>query len=204
MFLTKKEKILYIFGPVVYSFVSGATNPTVRVWFASVIDPTIVAIANLIELLLAAAVNWSFTREQIQELYRRLLKWIIIMDCTLYIMISITGLSYPELRYLGFALTNAVSTCIWFMILRNAVDRILTDGDQRTAFEGFERTANLIAGFCGGLIAIAISSRDIEVVQYCIYAECIANTIMGAADWYIFKKLNKKYEGRQSDGNCCC
>ena len=192
--MNKADKIFYLLGPVFYSLIFAATSPTIHVWFMSVIDPKIVAIANLLQTLLAAVVFFSFTKEELQDKYRHWFIPIVVVDCTLFAGISITGLSYPEVRFIGFSFINAVSTSIWFMIMRNALNRVITDGDQRTAFDGLESTACLIAGFCGGLIAYFTTTRDIEVVQLCVFAQCIANAVMGIADIYAFNRLKKRQQ----------
>jgi hypothetical protein len=74
--------------------------------------------------------------------------------------------------------------------MRNLANRIIGDGDDRTDFDALNRYTELWACFFGAIFAMVFINIPVE---YCIAAQCFANTFMGATDYYCFKRLNKSY-----------
>lgn len=172
------------------SFIYAATFPIISIYFYGLISPRIIAFSNILGTGLSAIVNWTIPQDKMKELYRRNFHWILIVDVILFCIISFTGYEYPEIRFIGFSILNAISTCLWVMIMRNLANRIIGDGDDRTDFDALNRYTELWACFFGAIFAMVFINIPVE---YCIAAQCFANTFMGATDYYCFKRLNKSY-----------
>lgn len=188
--LSSREKFWYLVGPVIVSLIFAATRPIIQVYFVSHIEPQILAMANLLETGLAAATNYSIRFEKLKELYRKYFFWIVITDILIFTATSLIGVDYPAVRFFGFSILNAVSTCLWFMIMKNVVNRIIIDGDKRTDFDALNETACLTASFIGGVFAVVFVNISVEI---CVMAQCLANAFMGFTDLYSFRILKRAY-----------
>lgn len=187
--MSNKEKFWYMVGPVLLSFVYALTSPIIHVYFVSLISPRVMAIAALISTGLAAIVNYTITVDKFKEWYQRHFLFIVVSDIIIFCLVSFTSINMPEIRFLGFAFINAVSTCLWVMVMKNLVNNIISDGDERTKFDALNNYTCLCASFLGAILAIIF----VEIpVEYCIAAQCVVNFIMGCTDYYSFKMLNKK------------
>jgi len=69
-------------------------------------------------------------------------------------------------------------------------NRIIEDGDERTDFDALNRYTELWACFFGAIFAMIFVDIPVE---YCIAAQCVANTFMGITDLYAFSYLNKAH-----------
>ena len=186
------ERFWFLVGPVVFSLVMAASSPIIHVYFVSQVSPRVIAAANLLGTGFAAVVNYSVRVERLKDLYRRYFKVIVLVDVLLFASVSALGVEYPEARFLGFSFINAVSTCLWVMVMRNVVNRVIVDGDARTDFEALERSTCLSASFVGGVLAVVF----VEVpVEYCVLAQCLGNAFMGVTDLHAFSLLKRAYRG---------
>lgn len=189
--MKKNEKFWYLIGPIMMSFIYAATFPIISVYFYSLVSPKVLALSNILGTGLSAIVNWTIPQKRMKEIYRRNFHWIVLIDIICFCAVSFTGYEYPEVRFIGFSILNAVSTCLWVMIMRNLANRIIEDGDDRTDFDALNRYTELWACFFGAIFALIFTEIPVE---YCIAAQCFANTFMGCTDLYSFKMLNKAYE----------
>lgn len=189
--VTKKEKFWYLIGPIVTSFIFSATYPIIQVYFINLIEPRVLATANVLGTLVSAGVNYTIPIEKMKEWYRKHFLWIVLIDLLAFVSVSFFGYEYPEVRFVGLSLLNAVTTSLWVMVMRNLANRIIKDGDDRTDFEALTEYTSLLA--CAGGAIFAIIFIDIHV-EYCIAAQCIANIFMGITDLYSFKLLKRAYE----------
>ena len=188
--LSIREKFWYLVGPITVSLVFAATRPIIQIYFVSNIEPQILAMANLLETGLAAVVNYTIQFERLKELYRKYFFWIVVTDVLIFSTTSLIGVDYPAVRFFGFSILNAVSTCLWFMIMKNVANRIIIDGDERTNFDALNQTTCLAASFFGGIFAVIFVNIPVEI---CVMAQCLANAFMGVTDLYSFKILKRAY-----------
>ena len=189
--LSSREKFWYLVGPVTTSLVFATTSPIIHIYFVSNIEPQILAMANLLGTGLAAFVNYTIQFESLKELYRKYFFCIVITDVLIFSATSLIGVEYPTLRFFGFSILNSVSTCLWFMVMKNIVNRIIVDGDERTNFDALNQTTCLAASFIGGIFAVIFVNISVE---FCVMVQCVANAFMGATDLYSFKILKRAYE----------
>lgn len=188
--MTSNEKFWYLIGPVIMAFTYAATYPTTQVYFVSIISPKVLAASNLVGTALSAFVNWTIPQAKMKEWYRNHFLYIVLVDIICFFCFSFYGLECPEIRFIGFSFLNAVSTCLWVMVMRNTANRIIVNGDKRTDFDALNEFSTLIACFCGA--ATALIFNDVPV-EYCITAQCVSNLVMGITDLYSFNMLSRAY-----------
>ena len=186
--MTKYERFLLLLGPTVMSFFYAISSPVVHIYFCQLISPRVLAIADMISLLITAIVNSTIPLENMKKLYRKNFNVIVVIDIILYALISYEGLEYPEVRFIGFAILTAITTTLWGMIIRNAINRLL-NGDDLTDWQAIRESAELWAAFIGALILVIIETLPIDL---CIFLQCFGNTFLGIVDMYVYRLIARK------------
>ena len=183
--MNKTVKLYLLGGTAVVDFVYSATSPIIHIYFISLISSSVLAMANILTTALAAGVNASIQSDKLKDFYRHHFLWIITIDIICFALISFEGISIPEVRFLGLAVLNAVSSTLWFTVVNDAINHQI-EGDRLTKWNSLSKTVNLTAALAGSVIAIIFTNIGVE---YCIAAQCIANLVMGATDWLAYKRI---------------
>lgn len=68
--MTKRQNFWLLIGPVVMTFSFALTSPVVQIYFIKLVDPQVLAIANMLGVGLAAAVNATVTKDRWLSWYR--------------------------------------------------------------------------------------------------------------------------------------
>lgn len=178
-------KALLLIGGCVMNLVFSATTPTIQVHFINLIGPKTLAAANIISVGLAAIVNATVPNDSAKEFYRRHFTKIVILDIICFCIVSFAGYEYPELRFLGFAVVNAVTTTLWLVVINNAINRKLS-GDKLTDWTSLEKSFYLFSSLAGGIFALFADNLSVEL---CLLAQCFANIIFGITDLNAFHRL---------------
>ena len=186
--MSRKLKFYLLSGPVLVSFIFALTSPIIQIYFVSRVSTEIFAAANMLSTGLAALVNSSVAADRIMRWYKKHFYSIVIIDLLCFCIVSFLSTEYITVRFLGLAILNAVSTNLWFVLMRNAVNNIIK-GDSLTKWESFESAWNLCGQFFGATLAIYLTNISLEV---CIGLQCMANVIMGATDYKAWNMIWKK------------
>ena len=177
--MSNKLKFYLLSGPVLVSFIFALTSPIIQIYFVSRVSTEIFATANMLSTGLAALVNSSVAVDRIMRWYKKHFYSIVIIDLLCFCIVSFLSTEYITVRFLGLAILNAVSTNLWCVLMRNAVNNIIK-GDSLTRWESFESAWNLGGQFFGAALAIYFIDMPLEL---CIGLQCIANIIMGTTDY---------------------
>ena len=177
--MSRKLKFYLLSGPVLVSFIFALTSPIIQIYFVSRVSTEIFAAANMLSTGLAALVNSSVAVDRIMRWYKKHFYSIVIIDLLCFCIVSFLSTEYITVRFLGLAILNAVSTNLWCVLMRNAVNNIIK-GDSLTKWESFESAWNLGGQFFGAALAIYFIDMPLEL---CIGLQCIANIIMGTTDY---------------------
>lgn len=188
--MARKLKIYLLIGPTLVSFIFALTNPIIQIYFVSRVSVEVFAAANIISTGLAALVNSSVTVDKIMIWYKKHFYNIVVIDLICFCIVSFLSTEYITTRFLGLAFLNAVSTNLWIVLMRNAVNNIIK-GDTLTKWESLESACNLTGSFAGALLAICFTNMNIEL---CIGLQCIANIIMGFTDFKAWDMMQNKEE----------
>ena len=189
--MSRKLKFYLLSGPVLVSFIFALTSPIIQIYFVTRVSTEIFAAANMLSTGLAALVNSSVAADRIMRWYKKHFYSIVIIDLLCFCIVSFLSTEYITVRFLGLAILNAVSTNLWCVLMRNAVNNIIK-GDSLTKWESFESAWNLGGQFFGAALAIYFIDIPLEL---CIGLQCIANIIMGTTD---YKAWNIIWKGKDA------
>ena len=192
--MNSKQKNWLLVGPVIFSFAMAITTPVVHIYFMRLIDTSVLAIANMLAVGIAAMTNTSVTRKGFLEWYDKHFTLIVVTDVLLFTVISFAGMEWATIRFIGMAIINAISTTLWICVMQNAINSVVK-GKELTIWQSLASSYELYASLAGGLVILILGSIDIEIA---IMIQCIANLIMGLADLKAKQLLSMK---KRSDYN---
>lgn len=176
--MNSKQKNWLLVGPVIFSFMMAMTTPVVHIYFMKLIDASVLAIANMISVGIAAMTNTSVTKKGFLEWYDNHFTLIVVTDVLLFTVISFAGMEWATIRFIGMAIINAISTTLWICVMKNAINSVVK-GKELTIWQSLASSYELYASLAGGLVILILGSIDVEIA---IMIQCIANLVMGLAD----------------------
>lgn len=186
--MTSRQNFWLIVGPAVMTFAFALTSPIVQIYFIKLVDPQVLAIANMLGVGLAAAVNATVTKDKWLDWYREHFLWIVTIDVVSYAVICYAGTECDATyRFIGLAITDAVSMTLWAVVMRGAVNDII-DGERLTKWSSFSDGCKLAASFLGGTVLFFLVDMPIEVA---LSIQCIANLFCGVTDVHAYRKLER-------------
>ena len=183
-----KQRRWLLVGPVIFSFAMAMTTPVVHIYFMRLIDASVLAIANMISVGIAAMTNTSVTRKGFLEWYDKHFTLIVVTDVLLFTVISFAGMEWATMRFIGMAIINAISTTLWVCVMQNAINNVI-EGKDLTIWQSLANSYEMYASLVGGSVILLIGDMDIEVA---IAIQCVANLVMGLTDLRAKKLLIKE------------
>ena len=186
--MNNKQKSWLLIGPVVFSFAMAMTEPVVYLYFVKLIDTRVLAMANMLAVGIAAITNTSVTKRSFLDWYEEHFTLIVGVDIFLFAVISLAGMEWATLRFIGMSVLNAISTTLWICVMQNSINAVVK-GTELTIWHSLARSCELYASLGGGLFILLLGSLDIEVA---IAIQCLANLTMGLTDLKAKKLLTKE------------
>lgn len=186
--MNSKQKNWLLIGPVIFSFAMAMTTPVVHVYFMRLIDASVLAVANMLAVGIAAMTNTSVTRKGFLEWYDKHFTLIVVTDVLLFTVISFAGMEWATIRFIGMAVINAISTTLWVCVMQNAINNTI-EGKDLTIWQSLANSCEMYASLAGGLVILLIGDIHIEVA---IAIQCVANLAMGLTDLRAKKLLVKR------------
>lgn len=184
--MENKVKFYLLIGTAFMDLVYAATSPVIQIYFMRLISSEVLAMANILTTALAAGVNATVQSDKLKDFYRHNFLWIVLIDIICFTLVSFEGIAVPEVRFLGMAILNAVSSTLWVTVISDAINHQI-DGGALTKWNSLSKTVNLTAALAGSLVAIVFcSSIPVEV---CIAAQCVANLVMGTFDLKAYRVI---------------
>ena len=154
------------------------TTPVIHVYFMRLIDASVLAVANMLAVGIAAMTNTSVTRKGFLEWYDKHFTLIVVTDVLLFTVISFAGMEWATIRFIGMAIINAISTTLWVCVMQNAINNTI-EGKDLTIWQSLANSYEMYASLAGGLVILLIGDMHIEVA---IAIQCVANLAMGLTD----------------------
>ena len=191
--MNNKQKSWLLIGPAIFSFAMAMTMPVVHIYFMRLIDASVLAIANMISVGIAAMTNTSVTRNGFLEWYDKHFTLIVVTDVLLFTVISFAGMEWATIRFIGMAIINAISTTLWICVMQNTINSVVK-GKELTVWQSLASSYELYASLAGGLVILILGSINIEIA---IAIQCIGNLIMGLADLKARKLLLLKSDEKE-------
>ena len=176
--MNSRQRRWLLVGPAIFSFAMAMTTPVVHIYFMKLIDTSVLAIANMISVSIAAITNTSVTKRGFLEWYDRHFTLIVATDVSLFAVISFAGMKWAAMRYISMAVINAISTTLWICIMQNAINAVVK-GKELTIWQSLASSYELYASLAGGLVILMLGSIDVEIA---IAIQCTANLVMGLTD----------------------
>lgn len=186
--MNSKQKNWLLVGPVIFSFAMAVTTPVIHVYFMRLIDASVLAVANMLAVGIAAMTNTSVTRKGFLEWYDKHFTLIVVTDILLFTVISFAGMEWATIRFIGMAVINAISTTLWVCVMQNAINNTI-EGKDLTIWQSLANSYEMYASLAGGLVILLIGDIHIEVA---IAIQCVANLVMGLTDLRAKKLLIKR------------
>ena len=186
--MNSKQKNWLLVGPVIFSFAMAVTTPVIHVYFMRLIDASVLAVANMLAVGIAAMTNTSVTRKGFLEWYDKHFTLIVVTDVLLFTVISFAGMEWATIRFIGMAVINAISTTLWVCVMQNAINNTI-EGKDLTIWQSLANSYEMYASLAGGLVILLIGDIHIEVA---IAIQCVANLVMGLTDLRAKKLLVKR------------
>ena len=185
--MNNKQKRWLLIGPIISSFAMAMTLPVVHIYFMRLIDASVLAVANMISVGIAAMTNTSVTRNGFLEWYDKHFTFIVATDVMFFIIVSCAGMEMAAMRYIGMAVINAISTTLWVCVMQNAINNTIR-GQDLTIWQSLARSYEMYGSLAGGLAILLIRDMHIELA---IAIQCTANLFMGLTDLKARKLLLK-------------
>ena len=176
--MNNKQKGWLLIGPVVFSFAMAVTTPVIHVYFMRLIDASVLAIANMISVGIAAITNTTITKEKFLEWYDKHFTLIVLTDVMSFIIVSCAGMEMANMRFIGMAVINAISTTLWICVMQNAINNTI-NGEELTIWQSLSKSYELYASLAGGVVILILGTIDVEIA---IATQCLANLFMGLTD----------------------
>ena len=186
--MNNKQKGWLLIGPVVFSFAMAVTTPVIHVYFMRLIDASVLAIANMISVGIAAITNTTITKEKFLEWYDKHFTLIVLTDVMSFIIVSCAGMEMANMRFIGMAVINAISTTLWICVMQNAINNTI-NGEELTIWQSLSKSYELYASLAGGVVILILGTIDVEIA---IATQCLANLFMGLTDLRAKKLLIKE------------
>ena len=186
--MNNKQRRWLLIGPVIFSFAMAVTTPVIHVYFMRLIDASVLAVANMLAVGIAAITNTTITKEKFLEWYDKHFKFIVVTDVTFFIIVSCAGMEMAAMRYIGMAVINAISTTLWVCVMQNAINNTIK-GKDLTIWQSLANSYEMYASLAGGLVILLTGDIHIEVA---IAIQCVANLVMGLTDLKARKLLIKE------------
>ena len=171
-------KIYLLLGTGLCTCLFAFTSPVLHVYFMGRVAPRVVAWADLLSTGLAFLINASVQSDKALALYRRYFKLIVAVDVVCFGVVSFYSSECIKLRFLGFAVLNAVSGNLWVILMHNAVNNLIK-GNALTKWDALSKGVGVAGSFIGALLAIWCSNMAVEL---CIGLQCLGNCLGGLAD----------------------
>ena len=185
--MNSKQNNWLLVGPVIFSFAMAMTTPVVHVYFMRLIDASVLAVANMLAVGIAAITNTTITKEKFLEWYDKHFTFIVATDVMFFIIVSCAGMEMAAMRYIGMVVINAISTTLWVCVMQNAINNTIR-GQDLTIWQSLARSYEMYGSLAGGLAILLIGDMHIELA---IAIQCIANLFMGLTDLKARKLLLK-------------
>lgn len=187
--MDKKFAVLNMLSEIVMSFVMSISSPQIHIYFMGLVSPQLLAFVNMLTLGIGVCTASSVNSDRFIKYYHEHFLAIIIIDVISFCTFSLVGENWVEVRFIGFAVLNALSTSIWSIVCKNMINNTYS-GTKLTKFNSNCKTAGLVSGFIGSGILLCIT---IEIpVHICILMQCVAMITTGVIEYAMYRVFEKR------------
>ena len=185
--MDNKTKYLLIIGPAMFGFIFPLTTPTVQLYFIKLVDPQIFALSSVLTTALAAIINTFMIKDDIRKKIKMFFKWILLIDCIAFFIVSFLGLNSVTIRFIGISVLSATSVNLWMLILMDSINSKLS-GDNLTGFNTLSKSVNLWSNLIGSILAVV--TINMISIDICVALQCVTNCFCAVTDYVAYKQMS--------------
>ena len=142
--------------------------------------------ANIIEVALSVLINGAIHSSRTMELFRKQFTLLATTHTVCCTVVSLMGEGWPELRFIGFAILEAITGNLYALVFRQSINRIWS-GDQLTKLEFDMESWSMVGALVGGSLVFLL---DLNVHQ-ALWVQAITCASAKICDMVFFKTMKK-------------
>ena len=182
--------MLFYYIPLASGIGMACSGPAIKTYMYANVSPEIVSLANIIGMALSVLINGAIHSEKTMELFRKQFTWLATTHTVCFTTISLMGESWPELRFIGFAIMQAITGNLYMLVFRQSMNRIWK-GDQLTKLEFDMKTWSMIGALIGGALVFLLN-LDIHQALLVQAVTCASANVCNMVFFKTMKKCERK------------
>lgn len=185
---------MYI-GVFVNYLLFSATTPLVNIFFIQKVSTTTFSIVNWVSIVLTLIMSRILKDKINRDILEKFFLMIIILDTVVFLLISIVGEYYINVRFFGVAILNGTTTAIWMCVMRSNINKVII-GEELTDFQTHQNYLISVAELIGATIAIVLTKIDIGI-EMLMFVQIVASVTMGFFDYKTINIIKYKLEYKE-------
>lgn len=162
------------------------TDPAIRIYMVSNIDPIYFKVSLLVGFIIGIMVNLNFNKDTI-PLLRKYYSIFVVVDVIISVSINVIFGDNPDIRMLSFAILAPLTTAIEVKIFNDCVNNA-ANGSNLTVINERKLASNKLAFVVG--ISLSILIPDIDV-YFALYIQCLGIIIACVSSLFVRNKMMK-------------
>lgn len=162
------------------------TDPIIRIYMISNIDPLYFKISLLVGFIIGIVVNLNFNKDSIPVL-RKYYSAFVVVDVVLSVFINLMFWDNPDIRTLSFAVLAPLTTAVEVKIFKDCINNTAT-GSDLTVISERKLASNKLAFVVG--ISLSILIPDIDV-YLALYIQCLGIIVECVSSLFVRNKIMK-------------
>lgn len=158
-----------------------ATTPLVNIFFIQKVSTTTFSIVNWVSIILTLLMSHVLKDKKNRDILEKFFLLVIILDTVIFLLISIAGEYYINIRFFGLAILNGTTTAIWICVMQSNINKVIM-GEELTDFQTHKNYLSSIAELIGATIAILLTKIDIGI-EMLMFIQIVASVSMGFFDY---------------------
>lgn len=182
--LNFQMKLLFYYVPLASGIGMACSGPVIKTFMYANVSPEIVSLANVINVALTILINGTIHSPKTMEFFRKEFTWLAITHTTCFTVVSLMGEGWPEVRFIGFAILEAITWNLYMLIFRQSMNRVW-NGDELTKLQFDTKTWSLVGALIGGGLVLVL---DLDVHQ-ALWLQAITCAMTNGCNMVLFKTL---------------
>ena len=184
--LNFQMRALFYYVPLASGIGMACSGPVIKIYMCSQVSPEIVSLANIIGVALSVLINGAIHSERTMELFRKQFTWLATTHTICFTVVSLMGENWPELRFIGFAILEAITGNLYALVFRQSMNRIWK-GDELTKLQFDMKTWSMVGALIGGALVFLL---DLNIHQ-ALLVQAVTCASANICDMVFFKTMKK-------------
>lgn len=179
-------RALFYYVPLASGIGMACSGPVIKTYMFGQVSPETVSLANIIGVALSVLINGAIHSSRTMELFRKQFTLLATTHTVCFTVVSLMGEGWPELRFIGFAILEAITGNLYALVFRQSINRIWS-GDQLTKLEFDMKSWSMVGALVGGSLVFLL---DLNVHQ-ALWVQAITCASANICDMVFFKTMKK-------------